>query len=126
MTKLFCFHTEQPEHESLGSKLKTVDFTAQETGDTLEQLLKLLDPELQDKKRGEVDKMNNSQLDEKAESKLASLTKKAEDEVDKLAAENPKLKTGFLSFVHFDIQPSNQTLVTFYLCYSCPTNYKQE
>ena len=81
-------------HESLGSKLKTVDFTAKETGDTLEELLKLLDPELQDKKRGQVDKTNNTQLDEEAKNKLASLTKKAEDEVDKLASQNPKPKTG--------------------------------
>ena len=80
-----------------------MDFTAQETGDTLEELLKLLDPELQDKKRGQVHKLNSSQLDDEAESKLASLTKKAEDEVDKLATEpNPKPKTG-CSFLHFQL-----------------------
>ena len=62
----------------------------------MEELLKLLDPELQDKKRGQVDKMNNTQLDEDATNKLASLTKKAEDEVEKLAAQSPKPKTGCL------------------------------
>ena len=73
-----------------------MDFTAKETGDTLEELLKLLDPELQDKKRGQVNgnKGNKSRLDDEAESKLASLTKKAEDEVDELTSQNPKPKTG--------------------------------
>ena len=95
----FFFHIAQPKHESLGSKLKTVDFTAKETGDTLEELLKLLDPELQDKKRGEVHKMNaTAYLGDEAESKLATLTKKAEDEVDMLASQSPKPKTGCLRF----------------------------
>ena len=82
--------------ETLDTKLKTVDFTAKETGDTLEELLRLLDPELQDKKRGKVDgkKGEKTRLDIKAENKLASLTKKAEDEVDKLASQNPKQKSG--------------------------------
>ena len=82
--------------ETLDTKLKTVDFTAKETGDTLEELQRLLDPELQDKKRGKVDgkKGKKTRLDIKAENKLASLTKKAEDEVDKLASQNPKQKSG--------------------------------
>ena len=92
----FVFHLAKTKQESLDSKLKTVDFTAKETGDTLEELLKLLDPELQDKKRGQVDKMNNTRLDKDAENKLASLTKKAEDQVDKLASQSPKPKTGCL------------------------------
>jgi hypothetical protein len=33
-------------------------------------------------------------LDDEAENKLALLTKKAEDEVDELASQNPKPKTG--------------------------------
>ena len=83
-------------HETLRTKLKTVDFTAKETGDTLEELLRLLDPELKDKKRGQVfgKKTNNTRLDDRAENMLATLTKKAEDEVDKLASQNPKQKSG--------------------------------
>jgi hypothetical protein len=56
---------------------------------------------VQDKKRGQVDKMNSSQLNDEAESKLASLTKKAEDEVDKLASQNPQLNTGCFFFHSF-------------------------
>lgn len=84
------FNLDEPKHKSLGSKLKTVDFTAKETGDTLEELLQLLDPELHDKKRGQVDKMNTTRLDNAEETKLASLTKKAEDEVDILASQSRK------------------------------------
>lgn len=40
--------------------------------------------------------MNNTRLDDEAKNKLASLTKKAEDEVDKLASQSPKPKTGCL------------------------------
>ena len=78
--------------ETLKTKLKTVDFTAKETGDTLEELLKLLDPELTDKKRGDVTRNKNTTIVDNAEDKLTSLTKKAEEEVDKLAAQNPTPK----------------------------------
>ena len=77
-----------------------MDYTAKETGDTLEELLQLLDPELQDKKRGDVHRKKNlTTINSDAENRLASLTKKAEEEVDKLASQNPKPQESKKGFV---------------------------